>query len=228
MYPMYFKKYIITIIITLLSIVTYSQTDTTKKTEQDTLKSFISVEDNKFVHVDSIQEVYVPDSLQKPQRSPVVGSLLSMAIPGAGQVYNKKYWKVPIIYGIFGGLIYWARSSNHAYQLLKYDYAIMQRTISTGEEPNTTEGIEIVVPDRIYPNLEAEELTYYMQQYRRRRDLSYILIGITYIMNIFDASVDAHLQDYDVDEDLSFSIKPELINTDQIQPAVGIRFALRF
>jgi len=201
-----------------------AQIDSALKTSEDTTKQFIKLNNNEnFINVDEISKIAENDSSAIIKKSPKVASMLSLVLPGAGQIYNQKYWKVPIIYGIVGGLIYWNKSSNNRYQLLLTDYAILQDATST--------------ETRIYLSLNDESLKYYIAQYRRRRDLSYIFMGLTYLLNIFDASVDAHLRDFDVDESLALKIEPFLYYPDfyvqnnhkfTMSPVFGARIVLRF
>ncbi len=127
--------------------------------------------------------------------SPTLASLLSMAVPGAGQVYNKKYWKVPIIYGLGGYLTYAALHNNTEYNRFKTAYLY-----ATDGDPNTVDEFNGEIPD--------DQLQYYKDTYRHQRDLNVIGIMAIYIMNIVDASVDAHFFDYDISDDLSLRITP--------------------
>lgn len=127
--------------------------------------------------------------------SPTLASLLSAAIPGAGQVYNKKYWKVPIIYGLGGYVTYAVLYNNKEYNRFKTAYLY-----ATDDDPNTVDEFNGEIPD--------DQLKYYKDTYRHQRDLNIIGIMAIYIMNIVDASVDAHFFDYDISDDLSLKIAP--------------------
>ena len=129
--------------------------------------------------------------------SPTLASLLSMALPGAGQVYNKKYWKVPIIYGIGGYLVYAATFNGKEYNRFKTAYSY-----ATDNDPSTIDEFNGEIPD--------DQLKYYKDTYRRQRDLNIIGIMAVYIMNIVDASVDAHFFNYDISDNLSLNINPLL------------------
>jgi hypothetical protein len=120
-----------------------------------------------------------------------------VALPGLGQVYNGKWWKVPIIYGGFGGLIYSSvfndlkcREFRDAY-LLRID-----------DDPNTVDQF-----DGRYSDANLRELVDF---YQRNRDLSLIFTGVLYALNIVDAAVDAHLKDFDVSDDLSLKVRPTM------------------
>ncbi len=129
----------------------------------------------------------------KSPHSPTTASVLSAIIPGAGQVYNKKYWKVPIIYGVGGYLAYAIIFNNKQYLRFKADYKAL-----TDNNPNTVDEFNGQVP--------AEQIKYVKDQHRRQRDLSILGLSLWYVLNIVDASVDANLYDFDVSDDLSLHL----------------------
>ena len=122
---------------------------------------------------------------------PKKAALYSAILPGAGQVYTKKYWKVPIIYGGLITSAYYINESNDFYQLYKSTYL------------NRLDGD---FNDNL--NYSDSDLRTLTEHYRRNREVSALLFTLTYILNIVDASVNAHLFDYDVSEDLSLHIQP--------------------
>jgi hypothetical protein len=132
--------------------------------------------------------------------SPKKAAIMSTILPGLGQVYNKKYWKLPVLYIAMGGLIYSVATNN-----IKYvDYRDAYK-YSVDKDPTTI---------NIYAGKYRDDDLFNLQyKYNRRRNLSVIGIGLLYIMNIVDASVDAHLFTFDVSDDLSIRIQPTLINT---------------
>jgi hypothetical protein len=141
-------------------------------------------------------EITMTDStVVKKKHSPFKATIMSVALPGLGQLYNRKWWKVPIIYGAFGGLIYSSvfndakcRTYTNAY-LLRID-----------DDPATTDQFQ-----GRYSDANLRELINF---YQRNRDLSLIFTGVIYALNIIDAGVDAHLKGFDVSDDLSFKIRP--------------------
>ena len=124
-------------------------------------------------------------------------SILSAVIPGGGQVYNKKYWKVPIIYASLTTSIYFIYDNQ--IKLAKYQDAYISR--SNG---GTDEYIDVY---------NDSQLLTIVDYYERNRDVSYIITAAIYLLNIVDASVDAHLFDFDISEDLSLETSPQIINT---------------
>jgi hypothetical protein len=137
---------------------------------------------------------------EKPKyHSPKKATLMSAIVPGLGQVYNKKYWKLPIIYGGFAALIYSLNFNQSEYARFRdaYKYRI--------DGDSTT-------VDNYVGILRDDDLFALQKSYNRYRDLSVIGLGLLYVLNIVDASVDAHLFTFDVGDDLSFNIHPTIIN----------------
>lgn len=127
----------------------------------------------------------------KPRRA----ALLSAVLPGAGQVYNRKYWKVPIVLGGLGTCLWFV--DRNAKEMNRYRDAYL--AIIDGD-PSTVDEFE--------GRFSADALRGVADQYQRWRDLSYILTAGVYILNIVDASVDAHFVRFDVGEDLGLAIAP--------------------
>ena len=125
------------------------------------------------------------------EKIPKKAGLYSAILPGSGQVYTKKYWKVPVIYGGLITSAYYINESNDFYQLYKSTY--LNRL-----DGDFTDNLN-------YSDSDLRTLT---EHYRRNREVSALLFTLTYILNIVDASVNAHLFDYDVSEDLSLHIQP--------------------
>lgn len=118
---------------------------------------------------------------------------MSAVIPGAGQIYNKKYWKTPIIYAGLGGFGYlFASNQQHYAYLSKNLKAEYDGDASTVNESGYS----------------AEQLQTLKSEYRKKRDLGIIGCAVIYALNILDANVDAHLKTFDVSDDLSLQIKP--------------------
>jgi hypothetical protein len=135
------------------------------------------------------EAVVVEDTFSRdPQRA----ALYSAILPGLGQIYNKKYWKLPIVYGGFGTFIYFIDRNTRYYQDLK------QKIIDPEYDMKYFEG-----------NYSTDQLRRGMDLYKRWRDLSIIGTAGFYVLQIIDATVDAYLFDWDVGEDISLRIKPD-------------------
>lgn len=126
--------------------------------------------------------------------SPARAAMLSATLPGLGQIYNRRYWKVPIIYAGFGTLLYFVDFNSTNYN--KWRKAWLARVDGN---PNTVDD---------YPLHSTDVLERAMNFYRRNLEITYILSAALYLLNILDASVDAHLMNFDVGETLSFGVKP--------------------
>jgi hypothetical protein len=147
--------------------------------------------------------------------SPTKATLYSVALPGLGQVYNKKYWKVPIIYAGMGVSIYFAISNQTNYQKYKTAYI------------NRTDNDESTVVIEELSDLTNDNLSSGVDYYKRNRDLSYIIAGLIYVLNIVDASVDAHLFTFPKNDNLSFNLQPTLQLTQNNHWAKGLSLVIK-
>lgn len=132
---------------------------------------------------------------------------MSAALPGLGQVYNKKYWKVPIVYAAFAA-DYFAYTYNQK-GYAKYKQAYIYRMDSDSSTIDEFDGI-----------LDETTIKGQRDDYRKYRDLNFIIAAGIYVLNIVDANVDAQLFYFDISDDLSFNIQPMYINT--LQPCMGL------
>lgn len=150
---------------------------------------------------------YAQESTPK-EHSPHKASIYSAILPGAGQVYNKKYWKVPIVYTALGSALYFTYDNQQNYN--QYRDAFLLR------QDGVTDKYEGIYNDN--------QLITLMEYYERNKELSIIMGVAVYILNIVDASVDAHLFDFDVSEDLSLNTTPKLIETQRgYQPTLSLK-----
>ncbi len=142
-------------------------------------------------------------------------TLMSIVLPGLGQAYNKKYWKIPIIYTGFGTLIYFIGKNGKEYRNFRTAYDI----VVTEDSANFDN--EYVV--RYDANLsQLEEGRNY---YRRNLQLSWIFTGLLYILQVVDANVDANLYTFDVSDDLSLRFDPYMTAW---KPAPALRLRYKF
>ena len=124
---------------------------------------------------------------------------LSTICPGAGQFYNRSYWKVPIVLGGFATMAYMIDWNNRGYKRFKLAYDLV------------TDNNDLTV-DEFNGRYSADFLRNLRNNYRRNRDLCIILTGAFYLLNIIDAHVDAQLKDYDISDDLAVTVEPTLTN----------------
>jgi hypothetical protein len=168
---------------------------------------------------DSTLRFEVQDTFVKVKHSPTRAALLSAIVPGMGQIYNKKYWKVPLIYGGLGALGYYIVHFNNLHR--QYLNAYIQYKKFGNSEP-------LYHLPKFAPEYQIEaQLKYYKDTYGRWRDMDVMFFGAVYILNIIDATVDAYLFNYDISEDLSLRIEPALINTYASKGAPGLKLCLK-
>ena len=162
---------------------------------------------------------------------PGKAAMLALVLPGAGQIYNHSYWKLPLVYGGLGGVIY----GEYFYQKGYSEFADASNNI-TGNVINPETGARYKLGD---PNLgdrarratSVDGLNSGVAFYRGYRDIFYLYIGLVYGLQIVDALVDAHLKDFDVSDDLALHWEPTLLPVPG-QPAAlplspGLTVALR-
>ena len=169
---------------------------------------------------------------------------LATICPAAGQIYNKSYWKVPIVLGGFASMIYIIDWNTRGYQRfkkayrLRYDYdqkvaAHNQWKEDVKNDPDLPEPENPASStDEFKGRYSADFLKNLKNNYRRNRDLSIIATAGLYILQIVDAHVDAHLKDFDVSDDLSMRIEPAVdyafIAGTGVRPVVGFNFSINF
>lgn len=148
------------------------------------------------------RKLFVPD--------PKKALWLAIAIPGGGQIYNRKYWKLPLIYGGFLGCVYALNWNNTMY----HDYS--QAYIDIMDDDPNTNSFQNFIPQGydVSRNLTRIQDLFRRKKnyYRRYRDLSmFCMIGV-YVLSIIDAYVDAELSSFDISKNLSMKVRPSLIH----------------
>ena len=153
---------------------------------------------------------------------------LAMVFPGGGQIYNRKYWKLPIVYGGFVGCAYALNWNNKMYQ----DYS--QAYLDIMDNDPNTKSYEDFIPSSISIAGQEERFKEIFRKrkdlYRRQRDLSiFCSIGV-YLLSIIDAYVDAELSNFDISKDLTLRVEPATFNDIQSKKfnSVGLQCSLNF
>lgn len=168
------------------------------------------------------KKVFIPN--------PTKATWLALVIPGGGQIYNRKYWKLPIIYGGFAGCAYALTWNNKMYK----DYMQAYKDAALGNwEANSIH--DLLPPgylDRTPKTQITETLRKRKDTYRRYRDLSiFAFIGV-YLISVIDAYVDAELSNFDITPDLSMRVEPAVINSQysigSSNKSVGVQCSFRF
>ncbi len=165
---------------------------------------------NTIMTADTISKTTEPTKTTKEKKphSPKTATIMSACLPGLGQIYNGKWWKVPIVYAGLGGLGYMVYSNYSEYRSYLHAYEF-----KTGDLPD---GVTLSEHETDLANrYAASQLQTYKESYRRNFELFTIITVAWYGLNILDACVDGHLYSYDISDDLSLNIDPYLKPVEQ-------------
>ena len=210
------------------------------------VKDSLVVDSLKFANREKIQELEAPadtaallmksDSiftkLPTPKKQFIPNSnralWLAMVFPGGGQIYNRKYWKLPIVYGGFVGCAYALGWNNKMYR----DYS--QAYLDIMDDDPGTKSYEDFIPSSVSIEGQEDRFKEIFRKrkdiYRRQRDLSiFCFIGV-YVLSIIDAYVDAELSNFDISKDLTLKVEPTTFNDIQSKKfnSVGLQCSLNF
>ena len=168
------------------------------------------------------KKVFIPN--------PTKATWLALVIPGGGQIYNRKYWKLPIIYGGFAGCAYALTWNNKMYK--DYMQAYKDAALGNWEANSIHDLLQPGYLDRTPKTQITETLRKRKDTYRRYRDLSiFAFIGV-YLISVIDAYVDAELSNFDITPDLSMRVEPAVINSQysigSSNKSVGVQCSFRF
>lgn len=170
--------------------------------------STVYTEDNVIVPEGGIKEIIT----ETPRNRPNKIALYSAMLPGLGQIYNKKAWKIPIIYGGATVLVFGAINSNTQY--LFFRDALFLEVDGDPDTINET-------------GLNESQIRRRVDFFRRNRDFFIILTGALYLLNVLDAHVDAHLREFEVNEQLAISIRPSMVQNPWNIANVGLSLQLK-
>ena len=167
------------------------------------------------------------DSITLLKHSPKKATLLAL-IPGAGQIYNKKYWKLPIVYAGFGATGYFAFYARGQYLYYNEAYVCkvnsLENLLVVEYNPEQNSYIcnvnEKVCKNELATKYSEEELKYYRDSFRRDMEFSFILMAAWYVLQLLDATVDAHLYYWNVDDNISMRIEPVIMQPNISMPSV--------
>lgn len=146
--------------------------------------------------------------------NPRAAALLSMVIPGAGQAYNKKWWKIPVVWGALGGMAYGTFSTQKTYHELRDSYKLL-----VDGDPNTNP------TESPYNTFDASRTKSYRDTFRGYTEKWFLALGVTYLLSVTDAFVDAHLAKFDVSDDLTMKFKPSFETSNGL-PVFGLGISL--
>ncbi|TDQ29343.1 DUF5683 domain-containing protein [Zeaxanthinibacter enoshimensis] len=203
-------------LVMILGLPMHAQEVQPGETEQDTI-----------VDRSNPEVVVKADRVKKKAINPLAPSkaaFYSAVLPGLGQIYNQRYWKVPIVFGAIGTGVYAYIYNDDLYD--RFRDAFKRRRAGFTDDEFYDINNSGVVPGS--PDLSDEALQDAQERYQRDRDLALVITIGLYALNIIDANVDAHLKQFNVDEDLSLELKPYLeyhpINSD---PNYGLAITIK-
>lgn len=160
--------------------------------------------DSAGVKIDSVTKGAAAIDSVMNVHSPRKASLRSAILPGWGQIYNKKYWKLPIVYGALGTTAYIFFDNVKTYKELRFAYAARYKASVAPFDSTDFKKLQSIYQN---PNIDPNQLKYQRDEFRRYVDYSVLVFAAFWILNIIDASVDAHLKSFDVSPDLSLRFK---------------------
>jgi hypothetical protein len=167
------------------------------------------------VKAESVEVASTPDTLDWRQRhSPTKATVLSAIVPGAGQIYNRKYWKAPIVWAGLGISYWFIQDNQEQYRRYKDAYIAV-----VDGDPNTV--------DEFNGEASSSQLLDLTNTYQKWRDMSYIAFGLVYVLNIVDASVDANFVRFDVSRDLTVGLGPSLTTASMGAPGLSLALTVR-
>lgn len=201
------------------------------------LDSLIAPVDTAALYAGSDSIGKIPVSNTEKKRwipDPKKATWLALLIPGGGQIYNRKYWKLPIVYGGFVGCAYALTWNNQMYS----DYSQAYLDIMD-DDPNTNSFKDFLPPNyNVEGNMSQLQNIFKRKKdyYRRYRDLSIFCFIAVYALSVIDAYVDAELSNFDITRDLSLKVEPTIINNNSVirsaqinkKSGVGLQCSLRF
>ena len=199
--------------------------DTIMLASIDSIKGIESVE----ILVDSTAVAQVP-AVRVFNPDPQRALWLSAMCPGLGQIYNRRYWKLPIVVGAFVGLSYGASWNNRMYK----DYSRGYRDVMDSD-PDTRSYMDFFPPTVEESDLDMAWLQKIMKSkrdyYRRYREICVIAMVGVYLINVVDAYVDASLAHFDISPDLTLDVSPAAIENTAVgtrMPSMGLQLAISF
>jgi hypothetical protein len=172
----------------------------------------------------TIQNKSAIDSILK-HHSPKKAAIRSAILPGLGQIYNKKYWKLPIVYGALGTTAVVFIFNYKTYKDLQFAYKAKVEAQEQRIPNRRPDSIDYKKADPQLVLLDENALRSYRNQYRKRIDYSALVFILFWGLNVADAAVDAHLKTFDVSPDLTFHFK---VGHSQLAGTNGISLVLAF
>jgi hypothetical protein len=169
------------------------------------------------VSLNPAKSLTLPDTSSKKRSVASKAALRSAILPGLGQAYNKKYWKIPIVYGVIAIPV-----SLYSYNRKWYN---LTRTAYTIRSSNDSASFNKIAPELV--PLSSEALRLYRNEFRKNMDFSILGILVAWGLNIVDATVDGHLRGFDISDEVSLKLAPKL-STGNASGQMGLSATLYF
>ncbi len=196
--------------------VSFKETQDTTIFTRPPRQGMVLVSDTTYTATDTTRSV----EIAYKKHSPAKATMMSAVVPGLGQVYNKKIWKVPIVWAAIGISSYYLIKWQNEYQMYRRAYIDYK-----DQDPTTNSFVNLNIP----PNVSAENyLTFYKDRDRRYRDWMIVAVAASYMLNILDANVDAHFFDYNIDDNLSMHVMPVFFDRNQKSSKFGVYLCFTF
>ncbi|MCU0468354.1 MAG: DUF5683 domain-containing protein [Arcicella sp.] len=215
------KKLLFLILLLAFSFSAYTQSiveSNVKSVPQDTLTKKLS-------RKDSIKKYF--------KIIPRVSTIRSAMVPGWGQISNRQYWKLPLVAGGFGTIIFFIVYNDTRYHHYK-GWLSLTYPSEDGKRlavPSVNVPLYNIVDtngNQAFREYNQSQLNNIVGGYRRNRDGSYLLLAVVWAANIIDANVTAHLKTFDVTDDISLKIQPTFSNPETMSPMLGAKLTLAF
>lgn len=180
------------------------------------------------------------EKLRNYTLTPIKASMFASALPGLGQIYNRKYWKVPIVYAGFGALGYFIVTNSSSYNTWMTAYRDFTDNIPGTASYTKLEFLKSYGRGEYDPILNDESFSASkaswaksnmlngVKYFRKYRDLSYIGVAAWYLFTILDANVDASLFDYNISDDLSATVAPLTVTSAGLSPGISFKLVKNF
>ena len=166
---------------------------------------------------------FLHDSTGKRSYEPRKAAIMSAILPGLGQAYNKKYWKIPIAWAAVGIPIYTFFDNQKWYNRTRYALSVLNLDKADPDYPTRLEQVDSKLIYFVENNKEPS-LTNYRNEFRKSMDYSILFTLLFWGLNVVDATVDAHLKGFNVNDNLSMQINPAIVSPQSIGVSVVFKF----
>jgi len=157
------------------------------------------------------------------KHSPAKAAMMSAVMPGLGQIYNRKYWKLPLVYAAVGASVVVFLKWQNEYSRYRRAYVDIN-----DRNPYTNYHKELGFPSYYTEEMQLQYITKRKDELRTWRDWSIVAVVAAYALNIIDANVDAHLMDFNLDDNISFNIQPCFLENNFNSQKIGLSLRFRF